>query len=116
MATDVLGTMRGYVTQLEAAGVRATIEPHDINPPAVLIRPPVLHYRFGRGCVAADWQARLYLPDPGTEGALQIALPLLDQITLALEGAAAITEATPADFQLADGSIAPGYQLSWSTH
>lgn len=114
MATDVLAQMTGYVTQLTAAGVRATMEPRDINPPAVLIRPPTMRYRFGKGCVAADWQARLYLPDPGTENALKIALPLLDDIIAALQGAP--TEATPADFQLADGAIVPGYQLSWSTH
>jgi hypothetical protein len=114
MATDVLALMRSYVAQLEGAGVRATVDPRNLNPPAVLVRPPTLHYRFGRGCVAADWQARLYLPDPGTEGALAIALPLLEQITVALEGAP--TEATPADFQLPDGATVPGYQLSWSTH
>lgn len=114
MVTDVLGSMRAYVAQLEGAGVRATLDPRDINPPAVLIRPPTLHYRFGRGCVAADWQARLFLPDPGTEGALKLAYPLLEQISAALEGAP--TSATPADFTLADGATVPGYQLSWSTH
>ena len=114
MATDLLAAMQGYVAQLEGAGVRATIEPRDINPPAVLIRPPVLHYRFGRGCVGADWQARLYLPDPGTGASLKIGLPLLDTITEALQGAP--TEASPADFMLPDGATVPGYQLSWSTH
>lgn len=114
MATDVLALMDSYVAQLTAGGVRATTDPRDLNPPAVLIRPPALHYRFGRGCIAADWTARLYLPDPGTREALELALTQLDAIQQAL-GFAVVT-ATPADFSLLDGATVPGYTLTWQTH
>jgi hypothetical protein len=114
MAADVLAQMATYVAQLQAGGVRATLDPRDINPPAVLIRPPVLHYRFGRGCVAVDWTARLYLPDPGTLDALRIALPELDKIQAAL--GYAIAQAVPGDFTLLDGATVPGYTLTWTTH
>lgn len=114
MATDVLAQAAAYIAQLEAAGVRATLDPRDLNPPAVLIRPPTLHFRFGRGCVGADWTARLYLPDPGTADALRLAMEQLALIQDAL-GIAGIT-ATPADFTLLDGATVPGYSLTWSTH
>lgn len=114
MAADVLAQMQAYVTQLEAGGVRATLDPRDLNPPAVLIRPPTLHYRFGRGCVGADWTARLYLPDPGTLDALRIALPQLDAIQNAL--GFAVADAVPGDFTLMDGATVPGYTLTWATH
>ena len=104
-----------YLQQLQLAGIRATDDPRDINPPAVLLRAPVLQYRFGRGCVAADWTARLVLVNSGTRQALQEALPLLQRIQDALQGA--VVTATPADFELPDGGgPTPGYQLTWSTH
>lgn len=103
-----------YREKLLAAGIRASIDGRDVNPPAVLIRPPTMFYRFGRGCYACDWEARVFLPDSGTEQALKAALPLLEQVQSALGGV--VVTATPADFQLADGGTAPGYALTWTTH
>jgi len=114
MAADVLALLQQAVDRLTAAGVRATLDPRDLNPPAVLIRPPTLHYRFGRGCVGLDWSARLYLPDPGTADALRLGLDQLEQAQAALGGA--VTTATPGDFTLMDGATVPGYTLTWSTH
>ena len=111
---DPLERLLDYREKLLAAGIRGVIDGRDVNPPAVLVRPPTIHYRFGRGAHACDWEARLYLPDSGTEQALKAALPLIDQVQTALQGA--VVDATPADFQLADGGTAPGYILTWSTH
>jgi hypothetical protein len=113
MATDVLGTLQRYLDALQAAGIRATDDPRDLNPPALLIRPPVLHFRFGRGCQSADWTARLVLSNSGTRQALQEALPLIERIQEALQGA--VVTATPADWELPDGGgPTPGYQLTWT--
>lgn len=110
-----LQQLEQYLAALTAAGIRATDDPRDINPPALLLRPPVLSFRFGRGCVAADWTARLVLVNAGTRQALQEALPLIQQIQDALQGA--VVTATPADWELPDGGgPTPGYQLTWSTH
>lgn len=107
--------MDAYLAALQAAGVRATADARNINPPAVLLRAPVLHFRFGRGCQQADWTARLILPNSGTREALQLALPLIETIQTALQGA--IVTATPADWELPDGGgPTPGYQLTWSSH
>lgn len=115
MATDVLQQLQGYLDDLTAAGIRATDDPRDINPPAVLVRPPVLHFRFGRGCIGADWTARLYLLNSGTRQALAEGLPLIESVQEALQGL--LVDATPVDLQLPDGGgPTPGYQLTWSTH
>lgn len=112
---DPLVQLDAYLAALNGAGIRATVDARDINPPAVQLRAPVLHYRFGRGCIAADWTARLILPDNGQREALAAALPLLQQIQDALLGA--VVTATPADWDLPDGGgPAPGYQLTWTTH
>jgi hypothetical protein len=109
-----LEQLQAYQEQLTAAGIRAAVDGRDVNPPAVLLRPPTIHYRFGRGAYACDWEARLFLPDTGTEQALKAALPLLDKVQTALDGV--ITTAVPADYALADGGTAVGYTLTWSTH
>lgn len=115
MATDVAAQLAGYLAALQAAGIRAVDDPRDINPPALLVRAPTLHYRFGRGCVGADWTARLVLINSGYRQALETALPLLEAIQDALGGV--VVTATPADWELPDGGgPTPGYQLQWTTH
>ncbi len=114
MKSTPLEQLQEYLQALTAAGIRATDDARDINPPCVLIRAPALLFRFGKGCTQADWTARLYLVNAGTKEALQAAIPLINEIQTALEGA--IVEATPADFDLPDGGgPTPGYLLEWST-
>ncbi len=113
--TAPLDLLTGYLAALTAAGIRSTLDARDVNPPAVLLRPPTLHYRFGRGCVACDFTARLLLPDAGQKQALETALPLLQAIQDALPGVP-LLDAVPGDFGLADGSTVPGYTLTWTTH
>lgn len=113
--TDPLAQMSAYLQALTDAGIRATDDARDLNPPAVQLRAPVLNFRFGRGCVGADWTARLVLPNSGQHQALSTALPMLLSIQEALGGV--VVTATPADFELPDGGgPVPGYQLTWSTH
>lgn len=113
MPTDVLAQAQAYVAQLRAAGIRATLNPADINPPTVWVRAPRMRFRFGRGCIGADWEARLYLVDSGYEQAMKTAIPLISEIQDALNFA--VVEAEPADFALVDGGTVPGYIFTWST-
>lgn len=110
----MLAQMEAYQAALVAAGVRTVMDGRDVNPPCVQLRPPGMTWRFGRGCIEASWEARLYLPDAGQLPALKTALPLLQQVQDALEGL--VVQATPADYQLADGATVPGYSLTWTTH
>lgn len=114
--TDVLAQMNGYVAAVTVAGVRCVLDGRDVNPPSLLIRPPTLSYRFGRGCVGATWAAWLYVPDAGQIDALRTALPLLDKIhdALATQGVA-LSTATPSDFQTPDGATVPGFVITWNT-
>lgn len=113
---DVLGRMEAYRDAIVAAGVRCALDARDVNPPAVLIRPPTLAYRFGRGCVGASWTAWLYLPDAGQIDALRVGFPILETVSDALASVAVgMTEAAPADFQTADGATVPGFVLTWQS-
>jgi hypothetical protein len=97
---------------LIAAGLRATIDARDLNPPAILIRPPVLGYRFG-GCNALTWTLIIVVPDSGTKGALSNLGALVDAAQVALGYPAATV--TPTDVALLDGGTAPGYTLTYVT-
>lgn len=114
MATDILADAQAYVLALNDAGIRATLNPADLNPPAVLIRMPVLHFRFGRGCIAADWEARLYLIDNGVEQAMKTGIPMITDIQNAMGWP--VVDAVPRDWLLPDGGLSLGFEFTWTTH
>ena len=114
--SDPLALMLRYQEALTAAGVRCALDARDVNPPSVLIRPPTLSYRYGRGCVGASWAAWVFLPDAGQLDALRVGFPLLDTIHAALADiGVAILQAEPADFQTPDGATVPGFALNWNS-
>ena len=114
--TDPLSMMQAYQDAITRAGVRCALDPRDLNPPALLIRPPSMDYRFGRGRIAITWNAWLYLPDAGVVDALRNGFPMLQKIHEALADlGVAVMHTEPADFQTADGGIMPGYTLNWNT-
>lgn len=114
--TDILAQMEAYQSALTDANVRCALDARDVNPPAVLIRPPTMSYRFGRGCVSAEWAAWLFLPDSGQINSLRTGLPILETVHAALAGAGvAVLTASPADFQTADGGLVPGFIINWNT-
>lgn len=114
--TDILAQMEAYQAALIAAEVRCALDARDVNPPAVLIRPPTMNYRFGRGCVSAEWAAWLFLPDSGQLNSLRTGLPILETVHDALSGAGvALLSASPADFSTADGATVPGFIINWNS-
>ena len=114
--TDIIADAERYRDAIVNAGVRCVLDARSVNPPAVLIRPATLNYRFGRGCVGASWVAWLYLPDAGQFDALRVGLPILETVQSALASAGvAVLSATPADFQPPDGGLLPGFIINWNT-
>jgi hypothetical protein len=109
---DLEKACKDIVDQLTAAGIRATVDARNLNPPCVQVRRPTLHYKFGRGIAEADWELWLMVPDSGTSQALKTVSELLTDVQTAL-GFAAV-EATPDDAALPDGSTVPMYRLTWS--
>lgn len=112
----ILDQMEQFRDAITDTGTRCVLDGRDVNPPAVLIRPATLTYRFGRGCYRATWAAWLYLPDAGQLDAIRIGLPILEtvQTALATVGVAVLT-AAPADFTTPDGATVPGFILNWET-
>lgn len=108
---DLAAATQAVVDQLVAGGVRATLDGRDANPPVVQVRPPILHYRFGRG-IECEWQAWAMVPATGMRGDLLALGELVDATQAALAGA--VVTATPDEAALADGSTVPMYRLTWN--
>lgn len=109
---DIAAAAEAVVARLTAAGIRATTELADLNPPAVIVRAPVVAYRFKGGTWAAEWTAHAVSPDPGYGASMKILGPLLDAVQSALGGDP--VEARPVLIIAADGAELPGYELTWS--
>jgi hypothetical protein len=109
---DIAAAAQDVVDQLVAGGVRAVVDGRDLNPPAVQIRPPTLHYRFGRGA-AADWEAWAVVPDTGMRTDLAALSDLLEKVQAALGHVG--VQARPDTVTLADGGTVPAYVLTWSS-
>lgn len=112
LVTDILGTVDAVIAALEAGGVRATIDGRDLNPPAVLVRPPVLTYRYGKGYADAEFSVWAVVPDTGMRASFQALGALLDEIQQSIGFIA--TTARPDSVTLVDGSTVNGYVLTWT--
>lgn len=110
--TNIPALLDAYVAQLEAAGIRATYDGRDANPPCVLFRPPTVTTRFGAGSWDAEITAWLMVPDTGMRTALAALSELLDSVQAAL-GFAVVT-ARPDETTLADGSTVPVFVTTWT--
>lgn len=109
--TDIEQAAQAIVDRLTAAGIRATFDARDANPPCVLLRSPTISYRFGT-CHDMSWTAWIIVPDSGRSQVMKTFGTLLDQVQAALEYAA--VSATPDDAVMPDGSTLPIYALTWS--
>lgn len=99
--------------QLTAAGVSACIDPRDLNPPAVWIRPPGIRYTFGGGA-ELSWDLVAAVPDSGTSSAVAALDSLLQAAQSALGGA--VTAAARTEVPAAEGSPPlPAYRLIFTT-
>jgi hypothetical protein len=103
--------VQAVVDRLRASGVRATQDGRDANPPCVLVRPPTLHYRFGKGWTG-DMEAWAMVPATGQRVDLSALGGLLDDVQDALAGA--VVTATPDEAATADGGTVPIYRLTWT--
>lgn len=109
---DLDAAMQGVVDELRAGGVRAVMDARDANPPCVLLRPPTIHFRFGKPTYTADFEAWAMVPDTGQSSSLVAAGDLVTAVSEALGGR--IETATPDDATLADGGTVPIYRLTWT--
>jgi hypothetical protein len=100
------------VDKLNAAGIRATVDGRDANPPCILIRPPVMNFRFGKGYWDADMTAWALVGDSGMANSMSA---LGDLVTATQDALGyVIVTARPDETTLADGSTVPTYVLTWT--
>ena len=110
---DLAGAVGELVDELRAAGIGAAADLRDLNPPAVLVPPPSIEWRFGRGA-ALEWRIVAAAPNTGTGPATVVLSRLVDAVQTALRGR--VTGGRPVDLTSPDGGAPlPGYELTMST-
>ncbi len=110
---DLASAVDQVVDTLTAAGIRATADLRHLNPPGVLVAPPDIAWRFGRGA-EATWRIVAAVPNTGTRSSIAGLSPLVDQVQAALAGA--VTAGRPVDLSILDGGAPlPGYELTFTT-
>lgn len=108
----LLDPLERILETLEAAGIRATLEIKDLNPPGCYLAPPELEFRFRQGDFTATYT--LLVCAPNTTRRLQYAAmsSLLFDVQRALGERS--TLARPVDVPTNDGTaVLLGYELSW---
>ena len=99
------------VDAFTAAGLTATTDPRDFNPPGVLVRLPVVNPRFGKLCADVEWSAYLVTSNTGPTNHIPDLSALLDDV---LTAGFPVTLATPYDLQLpGGGDPAPAFLITW---
>lgn len=110
---DLAAGVQSVVDKLTAAGVPATADIRNLNPPAVLVTPPDISWRFGRGA-EATWRIVATAPNTGAEASIATLSPLVDAVQDALGGI--VTAGRPVDLSTLDGGAPlPGYELTFTT-
>lgn len=109
---DLDAAVKAVVDRLTAGGVRATNDGRNANPPCVLVRPPSLTFRFGKGTWDAEWEAWAMVPATGQSGSLAALGDLVTAAQTALGGA--VVTARPDEAQTADAATVPMYRLTWT--
>lgn len=109
---DLASATQDIVDRLTRAGLRAALDERDLNPPAVIVQPPALTYRFGRGA-DASWTAHAVVPNTGRGPALRALGELVDRVVAALGGLP--VQGRPFDLLVPEFSAPlPAYELTWT--
>jgi len=110
---DVAGAVQSVVDRLTAAGIRATLDERDINPPCVYVAPPTITFRFGRADFTAAFTAWCVTGAAGRRADLSTLGDLLDAVGEALNWAG--VSADPADLLIPHQAVPlPAYRVLWT--
>jgi hypothetical protein len=110
---DIAGAVTDVLERLAFGGVAACSDVRDLNPPGVLVYPPVIAWRFGRGA-EATWRLVLAVGNVGAGPALEALSALIDEVQEALSGA--VTAGRPVDLASLDGGAPlPAYEVVFTT-
>lgn len=110
---DIAAATQAVVDRLTAAGVRATLDERDLNPPAVLVGPPAVSWRFRRGDFDATFTAWCTVPNSGRRTAIKDLGDLVTAAAAALR--LPVLTGEPADLVVPELSAPlPAYRLTWT--
>jgi hypothetical protein len=110
---DVAAAVASVLGRLTAAGVRATADDRDLNPPCVFVAPPAVDWRFGRADFDASFTAWCVTGAAGRPVDLAHLGELLTSVGIALDWAG--VHADPADLLIPhQAAPLPAYRLTWT--
>lgn len=109
---DIAGATQELIDKLTAAKIRAVQDLGDLNPPAVLIPPPQLTARFGKGW-EAQWEIAAAWLDAGAKSTTKGLGELIEAIQAALGWP--ITTGRPDTILQPQGAPIPVYRLAFTT-
>lgn len=111
---DLLAVMQSMCAGVSAQGLPATVDERDLNPPALLLRPPELSWRFQQGRYDAAWTAVICVNDAGRTASLAALGPLLEQAAAGL--GVPVLGGRPVDLLLPDqAGPLPAYEITFNT-
>jgi hypothetical protein len=110
---DIAGAVAGVLDRLTVAGIRATLDERDINPPCVYVPPPAVTWRFRGGDFDAEFTAWCVTGAAGRNIDLPNLATLIEQVTAALRFTA--VRGDPADLMVPhQAAPLPAYRLTWT--
>lgn len=111
--TALQSALDGIVARFIGAGVAATTDVRNLNPPGVVVALPTLRPRFGKRVCDIDATAYVVVLNAGHPGQLA---ELSEYVGRVLEsGIYAFTRAEPYDLALpGGGDPSPAYRLEWT--
>jgi hypothetical protein len=110
IADALPAAVAAIVDTLRAAGVQAAAGEPDLQPPGILVAPPLVHFKFGK-CQSADFMIVAIAGRSGRVDALPVLAALIDAAGNALGWP--FVEGRPTDWQSTAGALLPAYQLIW---
>ena len=108
LATDTAAVLQVFLD----AGLRATDDARDINPPCVYLMPPAGTFRFDRHRADVTWTAYLVTGDAGARAATKALSDMVDKIA----GKLPITTFDRRALNMpAGGDPLPTYEFTWKS-
>lgn len=111
-------TLLEAVTQLsgrlQASGIRTAVDTRDLNPPACLVIPPDMTWRFARDTWDAGWRLLCVVPNTGTSQDLVSLDQLISAVRDAMGGAPTFGTARTITIDGASDPL-PAYELTWTS-
>lgn len=107
MADNLLDAWQYVVDQLADAGITAIVDPRNIQPPCVMVEPPIITTVQSGTLVQLDFPITVIAPPPGNRDAIVGMLQTVDTII----GAVNITGGSPGSY-IAGTTDLPSYNLT----